>query len=269
MFTPLEGDKFGETTAYRTTKEEFGRTVTVVVTDNPELYKSQIRGVENNVNKCLKEFEELSGKLKERENGKKVRGRQYTLESVEAKVKSILTAEHMKKIFDYDIIHKNNQIIFNYKLNDDKFIYIKEHILGRSVLFTDRDDWSNEQIVGSYRAQYHVEECFKQMKHTEFLSFVPIRHYTDKHIIVHAFYCVLALTLSTVLNLELKRMGHDVSISKMFHELSEITQVVNTYKIKKKTIKIASFSDINTFYKYYFDKYKLFNYAYKERSISS
>ena len=66
----------------------------------------------------------------------------------------------------------------------------------KSVLFTDRDDWTNERIVGAYRLQYHVEEAFKQMKDTKYLSFRPIRHFTDNHIRVHTFYCVLALTLS-------------------------------------------------------------------------
>jgi transposase len=54
---------------------------------------------------------------------------------------------------------------------------LKNIYFGKSVLFTDRHDWSNEKIVGAYRSQYHLEECKKQMKNSEFLSFVPIRHF--------------------------------------------------------------------------------------------
>ncbi|MDR2354012.1 MAG: hypothetical protein LBF22_12845 [Deltaproteobacteria bacterium] len=127
--------------------------------------------------------------------------------------------EFLKKSFKYNslgyhIISRRGNI------NEEEFNNLKLNFLRKSILFADRDDWSNEKIVSTYRSQHHVEECFKQMKDTEFLSFVPIRHFTDKHIIVHAFYYVLALTLASVLNLEFKRMGHEVSINQMLKELS-------------------------------------------------
>ena len=263
-YTPLVGNKFGGATAYRTQKAEFGRTVTVVVTDNPELFKLQMRGVENNIAKCVQDFTELSAKLRERENGVKIRGRQYTVESVETRVKNILAAEHMKKIFDYDISKNNGSIVLKYSINEDKFDYIKEHILGKSILFTDRDNWSNEQIVSAYRAQYHVEECFKQMKNSEFLTFTPIRHFTDKHITVHTFYCVLALTLASVLNLEFKNLGYNISINRMLKELSEIKQIINFYIYNKiKPTKTITYTEITGFYKIFFDKFDLFKYTLK------
>jgi transposase len=259
-FKPLEGDSFAGATAFRTIKQEFGRTVTVVVTDNPELYEAQIRGVANNIAKCTQELAELASKLKERENGAKIRGRQYTIDSVNAKIKNILSVEHMKNIFNYTVEIVNNNLTLSYSFNDNAFAYLKENILGKSILFTDRDDWSNEQIVSAYRAQYHVEECFQQMKHKSYLSFIPLRHYTDKHIIVHAFYCVLALTLASVLNLELKRMGYDVSINRMLKEMSKIKYYVNYYIKNKKIITKYSTNKIVGFYKIYFDKFSLFKY---------
>jgi transposase len=263
-YKPLEGNAFGETKAFRTTKTEFGRTVTVVLTDNPELYDAQIRGVTNNIEKCKKELQELAEKLKERESGKIFKGRPYTVDSVTKKVKGILRAEHMGQIFDYKIDVVNNNIRLNYNLNDEKFSYIREHILGKSALFTDRHDWSNEKIIGAYRAQYHVEECFKQMKNIKYLSLTPIRHFTDSHITVHAFYCVLALTLASVLNLEFKRMGYNISINAMLEELANIFQVVNYYvKNKSKLITTKTFTKFEGFAKEYIDKHNLYKYAYK------
>jgi transposase len=260
----LEGDAFGETTAYRTTKEEFGRPATVVVTNNPELYRHQMRGVTNNIEKCSQELTELSNKLQERAQGAKFRGKKYTIESVISKVKSILTAEHMKTIFEYHVWSNDNNISFSFNINEQKFNYIKENILGKSALFTDRHEWTNEQIVGAYRAQYHVEECFKQMKNKDYLSFIPIRHYTDKHISVHSFYCVLALTLASVLNLEFKRMGHKISINQMLKELSSIKQVDSYYLINKKSVKKTSTcTKIEGIVKEYIDKYDLFKYTFK------
>ncbi|MDR1873075.1 MAG: IS1634 family transposase [Deltaproteobacteria bacterium] len=260
----LEGDTFGETTAFRATREEFGKAATVVVTDNPDLFRLQMRGITNNIEKCRQELTELAGKLKEREGGKKFRGQQYTEESVLSKVKNILTAEHMKNIFEYDIKTNNGYISLDFNINEEKFSYIKDHILGKSVLFTDRHEWTNEQIVGAYRAQYHVEECFKQMKNNDYLTFTPIRHYTDKHIAVHSFYCVLALTLASVLNLEFKRMGYKISINTMLKELVKIKQVINYYILSNKNInKTTTFTEIKGIVKEYIDKYNLLKHASK------
>jgi transposase len=262
-FKPLEGDTFGETVAYRTSKVEFGREVTVVVTKNPELYKSQMRGVANNISKCVQELEELSKKLKEREGDKIFRGRPYTNESVKEKVKKILAPEHMKNIFEYSITKSDGNLMFTYQINEIKFDYVKEHILGKSILFTNRHGWSNEQIVGAYRAQHHVEECFKQMKNNDFLCFRPIRHYTDNNIIVHCFYCVLALSLVSVLNLEFKKIGHDISINKMLKELTKSYQMVNYYVNDKKITKTYTLTKLEGIIKDYYDKYKLDRYFLK------
>jgi transposase len=260
-YEPLKGEAFGETTAFRTTKEVFGIPATIVVTNNPELYKLQMRGVKNNIEKCMTELSALSDKLKEREGGKTFRGPRYTEITVKSKVNSILTAEHMKKIFEYKVETNNGKLELIYGVNNENYEYIQNHVLGKSILFTNRHAWSNEQIVGSYRAQYHVEECFKQMKNTEFLTFVPIRHFKDEHITVHAFYCVLALVLASVLNLEFKQMGYDISINTMLRELSDIKQVSmvlidNNDKIYKKSI----ISDSEGMIKEYMEKYNLFRY---------
>jgi hypothetical protein len=67
-------------------------------------------------------------------------------------VKDILSAEHMKKVFDYEIISNNNIITLKYKLNDEKRNYIINYLLGKSILFANQNEWSNEQIVITYRS---------------------------------------------------------------------------------------------------------------------
>ena len=263
-FTPLKGESFKGATAYRTAKNEFGRDVAVVITSNPELYALQMRSVLNNISKCTLELSELSQILKEREDGKPRRGRQYTVESVESRVKNILSAEHMKAIFDFDIDRVDNIITLKFGVNEDKFDKLKEHTLGKSVLFTDRHEWTNEQIVGAYRSQYHVEECFKQLKNKEHLSFVPIRHFTDSHIAVHAFYCVLALTLTSVLNLEYSKISGKISIAEMLAELTKLEQVTNYYIISTTKIKkTQTFSKSSNNAEEYCKKFDLYKYANK------
>ena len=64
--------------------------------------------------------------------------------------------------------------------------------LGKTILFTDNEDWTDEEIVLGYRAQHHIESAFRDMKNPHFLGWSPMFHWTDSKIRVHAFYCVLA-----------------------------------------------------------------------------
>ena len=101
--------------------------------------------------------------------------------------------------------------------------------LGKTILFTDNADWSDEEIVLAYRSQYHIEDAFKQMKNPHFLHWIPMFHWTDSKIRVHAFYCVLALTLSSVLQREVWRQGEPLSINRLLEELGGIRETLVIY----------------------------------------
>ncbi|MDR1312562.1 MAG: IS1634 family transposase [Deltaproteobacteria bacterium] len=264
-YTPRQGSIFGDTKAFRTTKEEYGRTLTVVVTDNPELYRTQIRSIELNIEKCKTDFTELMAKLKNRNAGNTSRGVPYTVDSLNSKANSILSREYMKEIFDYNIYKEGNNIYISYTINEEKYNHLKNCLLGKTVLFTSRNNWTNEQIVSACRAQYHVESCFKQMKDEKYFSFTPIRHFTDNNIIVHGFYCVLALTLSSVLNIEFSRMGYSVSLDAMLSNLADCRQVINYYVKNKKIIKTYTLSKMSDMAKRYFDKYNIYKYSFDQK----
>src|SRR2546429_5592124 len=74
--------------------------------------------------------------------------------------------------------------------------------LGRRILFTDNHQWTTEEIILAYRSQHHVEAAFRTMKDPHFVGWEPLYHWTDQKIRVHAFYCVLALTLAGLLHRE-------------------------------------------------------------------
>ena len=64
------------------------------------------------------------------------------------------------------------------------------------------------------------------MKNPHFVSWRPLNHWTNQKIRVHAFYCVLALLLSSLLRRELAQKGIDLSIVKILKTLSDIKEVV-------------------------------------------
>ncbi|MCL5677510.1 MAG: hypothetical protein M1602_06605, partial [Firmicutes bacterium] len=62
-----------------------------------------------------------------------------------------------------------------------------------------------------------------------FLRWSPMFHWTDPKIRVHAFYCVLALTLCSLLRRELHLAGIDLSIPTLLETLSDIHEVALVY----------------------------------------
>jgi transposase len=181
-------------------------------------------------------------------------------------VKDILSADYMKNIFKFNIgIGNDSHVYIDYNIDSNSLDIVKNNHLGKTILFTNRNDWSNEQIVAAYRAQFHVEEDFKQMKNIKYLSFRPVRHFTDRTIRVHAFYCVLALTLCCVLKLEMKELGHDISINRLLAELSSAKQVLAiNFGNKKEQQKVTSyFSESSNISHDYINKYLLQKYGVK------
>ena len=100
-----------------------------------------------------------------RREGIVTKGKKPTVDSLNRTITAILSAEHMKDIFDISIEAGEGGIpTMEYFLNEDKLTDLKEKKLGKTILFTDRHDWTNEQIVGAYRSQYHVEETFRPVQ---------------------------------------------------------------------------------------------------------
>ncbi|MDR2438381.1 MAG: IS1634 family transposase [Planctomycetaceae bacterium] len=226
-YTPLEGDTFGGTSVVRLQQYIYGRNLTILITDNPKLRKSQLIGVRKNVAKCKKNLESLQYRLIQRSKGIIVKGKKPTIDSVIKNVKSILSSDYMKQIFDYDIQILKGNISLTFSINKNKYKEIKQKYLGKTILFTNRDNWSNEKIVAAYRSQFHVEYAFKQIKNTKYLSFRPVRHFTDKTITVHAFYCILGYMLSCLLQREMEELGFKMSINNIIKELKEKTLTIN------------------------------------------
>jgi transposase len=233
-YSELNSNNLAGIKAYRTKKEIYGDSYTVIMTDNPELRNAQLDGVEANIKKCLLGLKELQDSLVRSNIDKRKRGRKYTTESVGKRVKAILSAEHMKNIFTFSTHSSTDGCIkFEFSLDSNKVEHLKQYKLGKSIIFTSRDEWSTEEIISAYRAQFHVEENFKRMKDTKRLTFRPIRHFTDRTIRVHAFYCVLSLMVCSVLRLEFSRLGYNMSMKEIFKQLETAKLSIDFYKPDK------------------------------------
>jgi transposase len=225
-FVRLDANRFpDEVCAYRTTKKVFGRTFTVLVTYNENLFNAQIRTIEREVAKRqrkLRQHQAAVSKWHRRTRG----GKAPTVGSVTKKVADILRGQHMKRLFVTRVTQQaNGRPTLHYRFARLAFQRLQRTQLGKTILFTDNAEWSDEQIVSAYRGQHHVENAFRQMKDVHYVSFRPAHHWTDQKLRVHAFTCVLALLLCSLLRRELAGRGIDLSMDRMLETLATIREV--------------------------------------------
>jgi transposase len=167
--------------------------------------------------------------LQRRREGKVKGGKGPTLDLVEKQVHTICSAQFVEKILQVEVRQVRKGLELTFRTDQATLDRLCRAQFGKTILFTDNPDWSEEQIVLAYRSQYHIEDAFKQMKNPHFLGWSPMFHWTDSKIQVHAFYCVLALLLTSLLQRELARKGEHLSINRMLEELGGIRETLVVY----------------------------------------
>jgi transposase len=222
-FHALAGADLAGTCAYRTRKTVLGADRTLVVTFNPELFLTQSETILRELRKATHRLTALQRAL-----STAARGPGRPRAAVEKDVRDILHARHLKDLVRVTLTDAPT-LALTYEVDQQAWAQLQATLLGKNILFTDQDGWSDEEIVRAYRSQYHVEDAFKRMKDPQFVSWRPLRHWTDQKIRVHAFYCVLALLLAALLRRTLAQQQITLSITHMLETLSQIKEVALLY----------------------------------------
>jgi len=204
--------------AYRCTQEIWGKKRVCILTYSNDLYAGQIKELNQNISKTLDALNELNIKLgneKSRISKKE--------QAIQAKVKKILSLKHMNVIIEtttnvVDSVVKS----IAYSVNKSKNIEVAHKYFGKKLLITDRDDWSTEEIIRTYREQDCIEKIFKASKDDEHFSIQPQYHFTDQKIRVHIFCCLLGLTLATILQKTVVNADGHISKNQLLEKLSGI-----------------------------------------------
>lgn len=218
--------------AYRARKVVFGVERTVLVTYNRNLFDSQRKTLQREISKRQRALAELQIALQQAPSHR--RGKAPSLEATTKKVEALLQARHMRDLFVTEISSGADGLPkLSFHFDQAAWKNLCTTLLGKTILFTDRDDWPDERIVLAYRSQWHVEAAFRQMKDPHFLAFRPAFHWTDQKLRVHAFYCVLGLMLLSLLQRKLEQAGVTLSIPRMMEQLSAIHEVEILYPAPK------------------------------------
>ena len=227
-FRYVKGPLFEGVRVYHTEKEVFGQKRTIVITRSRALLQGQVRGIRQHLAKKLKALRELQNRVaRSHEPGWK--GKPYTDESIQKNLDKIVSGQYVVDFLWGKVTHKHGRLGIEFGTDDEAYNKLKKRVLGKRILFTDRQDLTDEEIIFGYRGQHHVERAFKDMKNPYFISFSPPRHWTDQMLRVHAFYCVLALTLISLLHRRVYQAGIAISQWGLMEQLKKIKEITNYY----------------------------------------
>lgn len=215
--------------AYRSSAKVFGREYEVVLAYNPELYEGQMQGIEYNIAQCQKAFNTIKDRLARWHGGETKKGSKPKVRVVKDQVRKILSRQYMKTIWGVEVTEENGLPRLDVTLDGEALKELQRTVMGKTMVFTDHDDWTSAQIVSCYRAQWRIEEMFRWSKDRRRNSWEPGFHWTDPMIRVHTFCCMLGLTLTALLLRELNANDFHLSQRSMFDHLEGIRETEINY----------------------------------------
>ncbi len=220
--------------SHRTKKTVFGVERTILVTFNRPLFTAQTKTLRREITKRQKKFARLHASL-ERWTTKTRGGKKPSLAGTRKHVAAILTGRHMKQLFTATVELGPKELPrLDWSFNDEAWAELQNTLLGKTILFTSRDAWTDEQIVLGYRSQSHVESTFRSMKDPRCLTFRPMHHWTDQKLRVHALYCVMALMILNLLRRKLAQAEIPASLARIAERLADIREVAVLFAGSKK-----------------------------------
>lgn len=159
--------------------------------------------------------------------GRKQRGREMTIEGIHRRVNELIPNK-WRSVFRYRVGNTVDNVIDSSTIKltywiDSKAEMKKESSFGKTLIFTDREEWDDERIVRTYYARSAMEEDYHVLKDALLFPVMPIYHRLDKRIRAHVFMCVMGLLFYRYIQWKVERStGKRVPIERLIEQLSRI-----------------------------------------------
>lgn len=182
----------------------------------------QLHSLSSSITRALQSLRRLAQELN------KPRAR-WTEEGIRSKIQKWLSAQFLAELISYQLQSNHGQWQLQFDLDAAALNRLIQRRLGRTVLLTNRAAWTAEQVVAGYDGQQQLERVFRGFKDGDWLGWSPLYHWTDRKIRIHAFYCMLGISLLHVVHRQAKTAWADLTLEKLIHELQQIQQFVLLY----------------------------------------
>ena len=222
------------TKSWRTQQVVYGKQRTLVMTYNQNLYDSQWATVQNDLAQALSQLASVQRKLQDRAAGLIKGGTSPTRASVERKCQQILHRQHLRQLVQTTVTLSSAAVPqLSYQAAPAAQQKLRDTYLGKTLLITGHQEWSDAQVIRAYRSQFVIEQIFHEMKDRHIGAWWPLHHWTDSKIQVHGLYCTIAVLLRALLRRRARQAGLRLSMSALLENLGHLRQVINVYPTKR------------------------------------
>jgi transposase len=177
----------------------------------------QLHSLTTTLSKALQSLRRLSSELAKP-------GARFTEAGLRNKISRWLSGAFVSELVRYQLEHRDGRWHLQFDFDNAAFDRLLARRLGRTTLVTNRLDWTAEQVVEGYSGQQHIERVFRGLKDGEWLGWGPMHHWTDSKIRVHAFYCMLGISLLQYVHNKAATVWPGLSMEQLLEELGQIQQ---------------------------------------------
>jgi transposase len=205
-YRPVDEDRFGGLTATEATAEALGTSRRVIITHSPAFHERQSRGFDQTLAKAGRQLNALAVRLA-RGHTRRPRAQ------VEEEIAGILAPRWVSRVLHVTLTGGRPAALrLSWHTDGQARQVLEDEYFGKRILF-----------------QADAEAGFRQLKDPHVVSFSPMFHWTEQKIRVHAFYCVLALTIAHLMRRQASRAGLSLSARELLHTLAGIQETVMIY----------------------------------------
>jgi transposase len=199
-----------------------GKEYLCVVKYSAPFAAEQLHSLTTTISKTLQSMRRLSVELA------KPRGR-LTEAGVRNKIARWLSAALVSELVRYELERRNGRWHLQFDFDNAALDRLLARRLGRTTLLTNRREWTVEQVIEGYSGQQQIERVFRGLKDGQWLGWGPMHHWTDSKIRVHAFYCMLGISLLQYLHKRAEPVWPGLSMERLLEELGQIQQFALLY----------------------------------------
>jgi transposase len=182
----------------------------------------QLHSLTSSLSKALQSFRRLSLDLAKP-------GARFTEAGIRNKIGRWLSASFLADLIRYQLEFRDGHWRLQFDFDPAAYQRLLTHRLGRTVLLSNRLGWTAEQVIAGYSGQEHIEQVFRGLKDGDWLHWGPMLHWTDSKIRVHAFYCLLGISLLRYVRQQAETVWPGLSTEMLIEELQQIQQYLLRY----------------------------------------
>jgi transposase len=214
QLTPLSSQQPGVSAVAEATIVH-GKEYRCVVKYSASFAGEQLHSLTTSLSKAMQSLRRLARELAKP-------GTSFTERGLRNRIARWLAPQFVEELISYQLEQKDGCWDLQFNFDHQALEQLLANRLGRTVLATNRFDWTAEQVVTAYSGQQHIEQVFRGLKDGQWLGWGPMYHWTDQKIRVHAFYCMLGISLLQYVRLQAEAAWPGLSTEELLDQLRKI-----------------------------------------------